>query len=69
MMMALNIERAAKDMAGASTSCAHTTRSRRAALAWSACMVAALRCGLTLRPDGVVAVVPYYGIIPGRRAA
>jgi carboxymethylenebutenolidase len=70
VMMALNIEQAAKDMAGA----VHYLRSHPAVTSNGVgvtgfCMGGGLALWLgTLVPDDVVAVVPYYGIIPWEAA-
>jgi carboxymethylenebutenolidase len=66
LMMALNIERAAKDMAGAVdylvSSDAVTSRGVGVV---GYCMGGGLALWLaTLRPDSVAAVAPYYGVIP-----
>jgi carboxymethylenebutenolidase len=66
LMMALNIEQAAKDMAGAIDALkANTAVSSKGVGVTGYCMGGGLALWLaTLRPDDVVAVVPYYGIIP-----
>jgi carboxymethylenebutenolidase len=64
--MALNIEQAAKDMAGAVDYLkAHDAVSGRGIGVIGFCMGGGLALWLaTLRPDDVKAVVPFYGIIP-----
>jgi len=66
MMMALNIEQAAKDMAGAVDYLkAHDAVTGRGLGVTGFCMGGGLALWLaTLRPDDVTAVVPYYGLIP-----
>jgi carboxymethylenebutenolidase len=66
MMMALNIEQAAKDMVGAvDFLCAHDAVTSKGVGVTGYCMGGGLALWLaTLRPDDVTAVVPYYGIIP-----
>ncbi len=66
MMMALNIERAAKDMAGAIDALlAKPAVTSKGVGVTGFCMGGGLALWLaTLRPDVVVAVVPYYGLIP-----
>src|SRR5207245_3995232 len=66
LMMALNIEQAAKDMAGAVDYLkSHPAVTSRGVGVTGFCMGGGLALWLaTLRPDDVVAVVPYYGIIP-----
>ena len=66
LMMALNIERAAKDMAGAVDYLASNDAvTSRGVGVVGYCMGGGLALWLgTLRPDAVVAVAPYYGIIP-----
>jgi carboxymethylenebutenolidase len=66
MMMALNIERAAKDMVGAIDALkAHPAVTSNGVGVTGFCMGGGLALWLaTLRPDDVVAVVPYYGLIP-----
>ena len=66
MMMALNIERAAKDMAGAIDFLrAHEAVTSNGVGLIGFCMGGGLALWLaTLRPDDVLAVVPFYGIIP-----
>jgi carboxymethylenebutenolidase len=66
MMMALNIERAAKDMSGAIDALLANpavTSKRVGVIGY--CMGGGLALWLaTLRPDQVAAVAPYYGIVP-----
>lgn len=66
MMMALNIELAAKDMAGAVDFLAsHPAVTSNGVGVVGFCMGGGLALWLaTLRPDKVAAVVPYYGVIP-----
>jgi carboxymethylenebutenolidase len=66
LMMALNIERAAKDMAGAIDYLKqHDAVTSRGVGVIGFCMGGGLALWLaTLRPDDVVAVAPYYGVIP-----
>jgi carboxymethylenebutenolidase len=66
MMMALNIEQAAKDMAGAVDYLkGHDAASGSGVGVTGFCMGGGLALWLaTLRPDDVKAVVPYYGVIP-----
>jgi len=66
LMMALNIEQAAKDMVGAIDALkANAAVSSRGVGVTGYCMGGGLALWLaTLRPDDVSAVVPYYGIIP-----
>jgi carboxymethylenebutenolidase len=66
LMMALNIEQAAKDMAGAVDYLkSHPAVTSTGVGVTGFCMGGGLALWLaTLRPDDVVAVVPYYGIIP-----
>jgi carboxymethylenebutenolidase len=66
MMMALNIERAAKDMAGAIDALKSNPSVTSTGVGVTGfCMGGGLALWLaTLRPDDVVAVVPYYGLIP-----
>jgi carboxymethylenebutenolidase len=66
MMMALNIEQAAKDMAGAADYLkGHDAASGSGVGVTGFCMGGGLALWLaTLRPDDVKAVVPYYGVIP-----
>jgi carboxymethylenebutenolidase len=66
LMMALNIEQAAKDMAGAvDFLVSHDAVSSKGVGVTGYCMGGGLALWLaTLRPDAVAAVVPYYGIIP-----
>ena len=66
LMMALNIEQAAKDMAGAIDFLrAHPTVTSDGVGVVGYCMGGGLALWLaTLRPDDVLAVVPYYGLIP-----
>jgi carboxymethylenebutenolidase len=66
LMMALNIEQAAKDMAGA-VDCltGHDAVSGSGVGVTGFCMGGGLALWLaTLRPEDVKAVVPYYGVIP-----
>ena len=66
LMMALNIERAAKDMAGAVDALlAHDAVTSQGVGVTGFCMGGGLALWLaTLRADAVRAVVPFYGIIP-----
>ncbi len=66
MMMALNIERAAKDMVGAIDALkANPAVTSKGVGVTGFCMGGGLALWLaTLRPHDVVAVVPYYGVIP-----
>jgi carboxymethylenebutenolidase len=66
LMMALNIEQAAKDMAGAvDFLTAHDLVTSKGVGVTGYCMGGGLALWLaTLRPDTVEAVVPFYGIIP-----
>lgn len=66
IMMALNIERAAKDMAGAIAALqAHDAVSSKQVGVIGFCMGGGLALWLaTLRPADVGAVVPFYGVIP-----
>ena len=66
MMMALNIEQAAKDMAGAVDYLkGHDAVTGRGVGVTGFCMGGGLALWLaTLRPDDIGAVVPYYGLIP-----
>jgi carboxymethylenebutenolidase len=66
MMMALNIEQAAKDMVGAvDYLCAHEAVTSSGVGVTGYCMGGGLTLWLaTLRPDTVKAAVPYYGVIP-----
>ena len=66
MMMALNIERAAKDMVGAIDALgANPAVTSKGVGVTGFCMGGGLALWLaTLRPDDVAAVVPYYGLIP-----
>jgi carboxymethylenebutenolidase len=66
LMMALNIEQAAKDMAGAVDYLkGHDAVTGRGIGVTGFCMGGGLALWLaTLRPDDVKAVVPYYGLIP-----
>ncbi len=66
LMMALNIERAAKDMVGAIDFLKqHETVTSRGVGVTGFCMGGGLALWLTtLRPEDVEAVVPFYGIIP-----
>ncbi|HEX5587750.1 MAG TPA: dienelactone hydrolase family protein [Acidimicrobiia bacterium] len=66
LMMALNIEQAAKDMAGAvDFLVAHDAVTSTGVGVTGYCMGGGLALWLaTLRPDAVVAVVPHYGVIP-----
>jgi carboxymethylenebutenolidase len=66
MMMALNIEQAAKDMVGAVDYLrGHSAVTGSGVGVTGFCMGGGLALWLaTLRPDAVKAVVPYYGIIP-----
>jgi carboxymethylenebutenolidase len=66
LMMALNIEQAAKDMAGAVDALkAHDAVTSPKVGVTGFCMGGGLALWLaTLRPDDVGAVVPYYGVIP-----
>lgn len=66
LMMALNIEQAAKDMAGAVDYLkAHDATTGTGVGVTGFCMGGGLALWLaTLRPDDVNAVVPYYGVIP-----
>jgi carboxymethylenebutenolidase len=66
MMMALNIEKAAKDLAGTVDFLqGHDAVSGRGIGAVGFCAGGGLALWLaTLRPDAVKAVVPYYGIVP-----
>ena len=66
LMMALNIEQAAKDMAGAVDYLkGHDTATGNGLGVTGFCMGGGLALWLaTLRPDDVKAVVPYYGVIP-----
>jgi len=66
MMMALNIEQAAKDMAGAVDYLkGHDAVAGNGVGVTGFCMGGGLALWLaTLRPDDVKAVVPYYGVIP-----
>jgi carboxymethylenebutenolidase len=66
MMMALNIEQAAKDMAGAIDFLkGHAAVTGGGVGVTGFCMGGGLALWLaTLRPDDVDAVVPYYGLIP-----
>jgi carboxymethylenebutenolidase len=66
LMMALNIEQAAKDMAGAIDYLrGHDAVTGDGVGVTGFCMGGGLALWLaTLRPDAVKAVVPYYGVIP-----
>jgi carboxymethylenebutenolidase len=66
MMMALNIELAAKDMAGAvDFLVGHGSVTSKGVGVVGFCMGGGLALWLaTLKPDDVVACVPYYGVIP-----
>jgi carboxymethylenebutenolidase len=66
LMMALNIEQAAKDMAGAVDFLAsHPAVTSKGVGVTGFCMGGGLALWLaTLEPDEVVAVAPYYGVIP-----
>jgi carboxymethylenebutenolidase len=66
LMMALNLERAAKDMAGAvDYLVAHPAVSSRGVGVIGFCVGGGLALWLaTLRPDEVDAVAPFYGLIP-----
>ena len=66
LMMALNLERAAKDMTGAVEYLAgHDAVTSTGVGVIGFCMGGGLALWLaTLRPDQVVAVAPYYGVIP-----
>jgi carboxymethylenebutenolidase len=66
LMMALNIEQAAKDMAGAVDHLrGHDATTGDGVGVTGFCMGGGLALWLgTLRPDAVKAVVPYYGLIP-----
>ena len=66
MMMALNIEQAAKDLSGAVDYLqGHEAVSGRGIGVTGFCAGGGLALWLaTLRPDAVKAVVPYYGLIP-----
>lgn len=66
LMMALNIEQAAKDMQGAiSALLANDAVTSKKVGVTGYCMGGGLALWLaTLRPDDVGAVVPYYGLIP-----
>ncbi len=66
LMMALNLERAAKDMSGAVDHlAAHDAVTSRGVGVIGFCMGGGLALWLaTLRPDTVTAVAPYYGVIP-----
>jgi carboxymethylenebutenolidase len=66
MMMSLNIEQAAKDMAGAVDFLKrHDAVTGSGVGVTGFCMGGGLALWLaTLRPDDVKAVVPYYGVIP-----
>jgi carboxymethylenebutenolidase len=66
MMMSLNIEQAAKDMAGAVDYLkGHDAVTGSGVGVTGFCMGGGLALWLaTLRPDDVKAVVPYYGVIP-----
>jgi carboxymethylenebutenolidase len=66
LMMALNIEQAAKDMAGAVDYLrGHDAATGDGVGVTGFCMGGGLALWLgTLRPDAVKAVVPYYGLIP-----
>jgi carboxymethylenebutenolidase len=66
MMMSLNIEQAAKDMAGAVDFLkGHDAVTGSGVGVTGFCMGGGLALWLaTLRPDDVKAVVPYYGVIP-----
>jgi len=66
LMMALNIEQAAKDMAGAvDFLVAHPAVTSRTVGVTGYCMGGGLALWLaTLRPGAVSAVVPHYGVIP-----
>ncbi len=70
MMMAMNIEQAAKDMAGAVDFLADDDRVSSPAIgATGFCMGGGLALWLaTLRPNLVKAVVPYYGVLPWEAA-
>ena len=71
LMMALNIEQAAKDMAGAvDFLVAHDAVTSQGVGVIGYCMGGGLALWLaTLRPDAVGAVVPYYGDHPVARSA
>jgi len=66
LMMALNIEQAAKDMAGAiGALLQHDAVTSKKVGVTGYCMGGGLALWLaTLRPDDIAAVVPYYGVIP-----
>jgi carboxymethylenebutenolidase len=66
MMMALNIEQAAKDMVGAIDALRdHSAVTSQGVGVTGYCMGGGLALWLaTLRPDDVAAVAPYYGVIP-----
>jgi carboxymethylenebutenolidase len=66
MMMALNIEQAAKDMSGAvDFLSAHDAITTKGVGVVGFCMGGGLALWLaTLKPDEVVACVPFYGVIP-----
>lgn len=70
MMMALNIERAAKDMAGAVDHLVGLDAvASRGVGVTGFCMGGGLALWLaTLKPDEVAACVPYYGVIPWEAA-
>lgn len=70
MMMAMNIEQAAKDMVGAVDFLAVDDRATSEAVgATGFCMGGGLALWLaTMRPDVVKAVVPFYGVLPWEAA-
>jgi carboxymethylenebutenolidase len=70
LMMALNIEQAAKDMAGAIDFLkGHDAVTSKGVGVIGFCMGGGLALWLaTLRPDDVAAVAPYYGVIPSPAA-
>jgi carboxymethylenebutenolidase len=68
LMMALNIEQAAKDMSGAVAKLQEVT-GREAVGVTGFCMGGGLALALAcLRPDAVKACVPWYGVIPWEAA-
>ena len=64
LMMALNLERAAKDLSGAITRLQELTGRQKVGVV-GYCMGGGLALVLaSLRPDAVAAAAPYYGVIP-----